>query len=208
MSRKLNKTVSPWPSTRFQSSLPDFTVISSQQNLTAKTRITTTKNPLWLLCDTWTGLAFYIKIEFLSENKEQKIPNIIFNPEKTFRLGLAGCDYLSLFHLVYGISTEPCSVKGLLLRGFEGEPVRLPAGLNAPGWLAAGGGCCWKLLYHSAETNCSAVESVVSTLLFNWPGCFNQLSRTHWAAVSEPGHLIAVFSVSTFQLTAVLKHEL
>lgn len=96
---------------------------------------------------------------------------------------------------LYGMSTEPGFVKTLLLRRFEGQPVCLPAGLCTPGWLAAGGGCCGKLLYHSAETNCSAVESVVSTLLFDWPGCFNQISHTSWPAVSQLGDLRALFSM-------------
>lgn len=72
---------------------------------------------------------------------------------------------------VYDMTAEPGFVKGLLLRSFEGEPVCLLAGLNTPGWLAAGGGCCGKLLYHSTETNCS---SVVITLLFDRTGCFTQ----------------------------------
>lgn len=47
---------------------------SAKSNSKNKNNNSNKKNPLWLLCDTWTGLAFYIKIEFLSENKEQKNP--------------------------------------------------------------------------------------------------------------------------------------
>lgn len=55
---------------------------------------------------------------------------------------------------------EYCS--WLCERIVTGKFWRRTSGLKTPGWLAAGGGCSGKLLYQSAETNCSAVESVAS----------------------------------------------
>lgn len=122
--------------TFYKISVPVFTSFSPQQHLIAR------EIKKRLLGDTWTRFALYIEVQFLSEY-------ILFNPFKILCLGLVlpFRDFFFFFIICFSWqSNKPGFVKGLLPRSFEGQPVFLPAGLNTPGWLAAGGSCSGK--YH------------------------------------------------------------